>query len=96
MIRLASQPICHMFETIFNWLAVNRYIPSHGIDGGETLYIHSPHLQFLPARDSNSQPLDYESDSNHYATSPRLCWMLLILNIIMKCSFIVIYKILYN
>ncbi len=27
------------------------------------LYIHSPHLQFLPARDSNSQPLDYESDS---------------------------------
>ncbi len=29
------------------------------------LYIHSPHLQYLPARDSNSQPLDYESDSNH-------------------------------
>ncbi len=27
------------------------------------LDIHSPHLQFLPARDSNSQPLDYESDS---------------------------------
>ncbi len=27
------------------------------------LYIHSPHLQFLPARDSNSQPLGYESDS---------------------------------
>ncbi len=27
------------------------------------LYIHSPHLQSLPARDSNSQPLDYESDS---------------------------------
>ncbi len=27
------------------------------------LNIHSPHLQFLPARDSNSQPLDYESDS---------------------------------
>ncbi len=27
------------------------------------LYIHSPHLQFLPARDSNSQPLDYESNS---------------------------------
>ncbi len=27
------------------------------------LYIHSPHLQFLPARDSNSQPFDYESDS---------------------------------
>ncbi len=27
------------------------------------LYIHSPHLQFLPARDSNSQPFNYESDS---------------------------------
>ncbi len=27
------------------------------------LYIHSPHLQFLPARDSNPQPLGYESDS---------------------------------
>ncbi len=27
------------------------------------LYIHSPHLQSLPARDSNSQPLDYKSDS---------------------------------
>ncbi len=27
------------------------------------LYIHSPHLQFLPDRDSNSQPFDYESDS---------------------------------
>ncbi len=29
------------------------------------LDIHSPHLQSLPDRDSNSQPLDYESDSNH-------------------------------
>ncbi len=27
------------------------------------LYIHSPHLQSLPDRDSNSQPFDYESDS---------------------------------
>ncbi len=27
------------------------------------LYIHSPHLQFLPARDSNPQPLGYEPDS---------------------------------
>ncbi len=27
------------------------------------LYIHCPHRQFLPAQDSNSQPLDYESDS---------------------------------
>ncbi len=34
------------------------------------LYIHSPHLQFLPARDSNSQPFDYESDS--LTIRPRL------------------------
>ncbi len=27
------------------------------------LDINSPHLQFLPARDSTSQPLDYETDS---------------------------------
>ncbi len=29
------------------------------------LYIHSPHLQFLPAWDSNLQPLDYKSDSKN-------------------------------
>ncbi len=34
------------------------------------LDIHSPHLQFLPARDSNSQPLDYESNS--LTIRPRL------------------------
>ncbi len=34
------------------------------------LYIHSPHLQFLPARDSNSQALDYEADS--LTIRPRL------------------------
>ncbi len=27
------------------------------------LYIHSPHLQSLPARNLNLQPFDYESDS---------------------------------
>ncbi len=32
---------------------------SRGIEGGGSNVIHSPHLQFLPARDSNSQPLDY-------------------------------------
>ncbi len=31
------------------------------------LDIHSPHLQFLPARDSNSQTFDYESDSLTYS-----------------------------
>ncbi len=34
------------------------------------LVIHSPHLQSLPARDSNSQPFDYESDS--LTIRPRL------------------------
>ncbi len=34
------------------------------------LDIHSPHLQSLPARDSNSQPLDYESYS--LTIRPRL------------------------
>ncbi len=34
------------------------------------LDIHSPHLQYLPARDSNSQPFDYESDS--LTIRPRL------------------------
>ncbi len=34
------------------------------------MYIHSPHLQFLPARDSNSQPLGYETDS--LTIRPRL------------------------
>ncbi len=37
---------------------------SRGIKGGErALYIHNPNRQLLPARDSNSQPFDYESDS---------------------------------
>ncbi len=36
---------------------------SRGIEGGESTVHSLPHLQFLPARDSNSQPLDYESDS---------------------------------
>ncbi len=43
---------------------------SCGIEGGErALYIHSPHRQSLPNRDSILQPFDYESDSlplGHY------------------------------
>ncbi len=35
---------------------------SRGIEGGEST-VHSLHLQFRPAWDSNSQPLGYESDS---------------------------------
>ncbi len=34
------------------------------------LYIHSPHLQFLPGRDSNSQSLNYEYNS--LTIRPRL------------------------
>ncbi len=41
------------------------------------LYIHSPHLQFLPARDLNSQPLDYESDS--LTIRPQLMIMIVLL-----------------
>ncbi len=36
------------------------------------LYIHSPHLQFLPDRDSNSQPFDYESDSLSWTCNPKV------------------------
>ncbi len=43
---------------------------SRGIEGERALYIHSPHLQFLPAWDSNSQPFDDESDS--LTIRPRL------------------------
>ncbi len=45
------------------------------------MYIHSPHLQFLPARESNLQPLGYESTlqplghdfpcSEHFHTTDR-------------------------
>ncbi len=42
---------------------------SRGIEGGESA-VHSVHLQFLPAQDSNSQPFDYESDS--LTIRPRL------------------------
>ncbi len=47
--------------------------PRHGIEGGESTVYSPPtptqpttphhHLQSLPARDSNLQPLDYESNS---------------------------------
>ncbi len=44
---------------------------SRGIEGGDrALYIHSPHLQILPARDSNSQPFD--NVSNSVTIRPRL------------------------
>ncbi len=55
--------------------AVGSHLCSWGFDGllkgtsvvllkvERVLYIHSPRLQFLPARDSNPQPLGYKSDS---------------------------------
>ncbi len=51
------------------------------------LVIHSPHLQFLPARDSNSQPLDYESDS--LTIRPRLPhnFLNVTINILLKRDF---------
>ncbi len=48
--------------------------PRCGIEGGESA-VHSlppPHLHFLPARDSNSQPFDYESDSTIRPRLPQL------------------------
>ncbi len=48
------------------------------------LDIHSPHLQFLPARDSNSQPLDYESDS--LTIRPRLPQIFIIHNTVLKLN----------
>ncbi len=43
------------------------------------LYIHSPHRKFLPARDSNSQPFVYESDS--LTIRPRLSpsWLAMVI-----------------
>ncbi len=43
---------------------------SRGIEGEESAGYSLPHQQFLPARDSNPQPLDYESDS--LTIRPRL------------------------
>ncbi len=43
---------------------------SRGIEGGESAVHSLPHLQFLPARDSNSQPFNYESNS--LTIRPRL------------------------
>ncbi len=40
------------------------------IEGGESAVHSLPHLQFLLARDSNPQPLDYESNS--LTISPQL------------------------
>ncbi len=52
------------------WAAIYAAAPgeqlghlSRGIEGVESAGYSLPHLQFLPARDSNSQPFDYESDS---------------------------------
>ncbi len=51
------------------WLAQGHL--SRGIEGGErALYIHSPHPQSLPARDSNSHPFDHES--TFITISPQL------------------------
>ncbi len=43
------------------WLAQGHLVVVLKVE--RALYIHSPHLQFLQARDSNSQPFDYESET---------------------------------
>ncbi len=42
---------------------------SRGIEDGESAGYSFPPLQFLLARDSNLQPFDYKSDSNHFDTT---------------------------
>ncbi len=49
------------------------------------LYIHSPHLQFLQARDSNSQPLGYESDSLTIRPWLYVCLMYCIIVYASRC-----------
>ncbi len=36
------------------------------------LFIHNPHLQFLPARESNQRPSGYKQRSNRQATTAPL------------------------
>uniref|UniRef100_A0A8C1L1H7 Reverse transcriptase domain-containing protein n=1 Tax=Cyprinus carpio TaxID=7962 RepID=A0A8C1L1H7_CYPCA len=57
-------------EQLGVWCLAQGHL-SRGIEGGEsTVHELPPHLQLLPARDSNSQPLDCESDS--LTIRPRL------------------------
>ncbi len=49
-------------EQLGVWCLAQGHL-SRGIEGEESAVYSLPHLQFLPARDSNSQPFDYESDS---------------------------------
>ncbi len=49
-------------EQLRVWCLAQAHL-SRGSEGGECAVNSLPHLQFLPARDSNSQPFDYESDS---------------------------------
>ncbi len=53
------------------------------------LVIHSPHLQFLPARDSNSQPLGYKSDSINIRP-PLPPWLIITIIIIIVSIIIII------
>ncbi len=48
-------------EQLGVWCLAQGHL-SRGIEGGESAGYSLPHLQFLPARDSNLQPFDYESD----------------------------------
>ncbi len=57
---------------------------SRGIEGGVSAGYSLPHLQFLPVRDSNSQPLDYESDS--LTISSRLPQIFIIHNTVLKLN----------
>ncbi len=53
------------------------------------LDIHSPHLQSLPDRDSNSQPFDYESDSTIW---PRLPCIYIYIFFFFVCETHILYR----
>ncbi len=56
-------------EQLGVWCLAQRHL-SHGIEVERALHIHSPHLQFLPARDLNLQPFNHKFDS--LTIRPRL------------------------
>ncbi len=69
--RSSGQPVLRRLGSSWGFGALLKGLTSVVVLKEErALYIHSPHLQFLPARDSNSHPLDYESDS--LTIRPRL------------------------
>ncbi len=60
--RSSGQPMLRHPGSIWGFGALLKGISVVVLRVERALYIHSPHLQFLPAWDSNLLPLDYKSD----------------------------------